>query len=95
VLTVVDAEEGHVSVDSRSERWEVPGWSRVEDEPALEARLPVGEGHSKLFRYHEPDIGNFLPSDRPPPDEWALISNSQSDIPREHNASLRFIQEAD
>ena len=91
MLTVVDAEEGHVSVDSRSERWEVPGWTRVEDEPALEARLSMGEGHSKLFRDHEPDIGNFLPSDRPPPDEWALFSNRQSDFPREHNASLRFI----
>jgi len=67
----------------------------VEDESALEARLSMGEGDSKLFRYNEPDFGNFLPSDRPPPDEWAFISNSQSDFSREHNASAGFIQEVD
>lgn len=94
LLKVLDAEKGHVSVDSGSERWEVPGRPRMEDKSALEARLSMGEGNSKLFRHHEPDIGNFLLSDRPPSNEWALLCNGQSDFPRRNNASARFIQEA-
>jgi hypothetical protein len=90
----LDAEKGHVSVDSGTERWEVPGGACMEDKSALEARIPMGEGNSKLFRYHEPDIGNLLLSDRPPPIDWTLLSNGQSDFPRGNNASARFIQEA-
>jgi hypothetical protein len=38
----LDAEKGHVSVDSGSERWEIPGWACMEDKSALEARIPMG-----------------------------------------------------
>ena len=43
--TALDAEKGHVSVDSGSERWQVPGWTRMEDKSTIEARLPMGEWH--------------------------------------------------
>ena len=67
----------------------------MEDKSAIEARrVPLGEGHSKLFRYNELDIGYFLPSDRNPPIDRALLSNGQSGIPWGHNASAGFIQEA-
>jgi hypothetical protein len=66
----------------------------MEDKSALEARLPMGEGNSKLFRYNEPDIGKFLPSDRSHPIEWAFFSNWQSGFTRGHNAPSGLIQEA-